>query len=196
MATDNATARADEPRGQTDRQKAPKPKTYRALKRTWLSHESRHVEAGQVFTTEFPQVPKMVGGGEVVSQDGRLVVREPKPVIGADGKPEMEDMHLGDNIELVKGGDAEVSGPAIGTEHGDKKPDMEAVMKSAQDHIDRQRASLPSPGLPRLEGAEPQRAMDGPPTRDTDDDRDARKTPAAKLAEDQQAGKTPRGQRG
>lgn len=168
----------------------PKPKTYRALKRTWLSHESRMVEAGEVFTTAFPQVPKRDAEQGVVVKDaeGRLVVQPDdkarREARGADGKPEMADMNIGDNLEEV-GGDAEVSEPAIGTERGDKKPDVDAVLKSAQDHIDRQRASLPSPGMTRIEagGVEPQRAMDGPPTRDTDDDRDgSKKTPAESRA--------------
>lgn len=165
---------------------SPGPKTYRALRRTWLSHEARMVEPGEVFTTTFPQVPKPAEQGVVTTDaEGRLVVhpqgRGPRP---GTGEPEMVDMNLGDNLELVSGGDAQVSEPAIGTEHGDKKPDMEAVLKSAQDHIDRQRASLPSPGLPRHEGAEPQRAMDGPATRDSDDDKDAARTPAQRAAEE------------
>lgn len=72
---------------------------------------------------------------------------------------------------------------------------MKAVMKSAQDHIDRQRASLPSPGLPRLEGqGEPQRAGDGPATRETDDDRDAKQTPAARRAAEERKDAERRGE--
>lgn len=162
---------------------SPGPKTYRALRRTWLSHESRMVEAGEVFKTEFPQVPKREEEAVMVPDaDGRMVLR--RAPRDPNAEPEMVDMALGDNIVLAEG-DKEVSEPAIGLEHGDKKPDVEAVLKSAQDHIDRQRASLPSPGLPRMESAEPQRAMDGPATRETDDDRDGRKTPAQQRAEQQ-----------
>lgn len=178
----------------------PRPKTYRALRRTWLSHESRMVEAGEVFTTAFPQVPKRNTDDGVVTKDaeGRLVVKaDTRTPRRADGKPEMVDMDLGDNMELVTDGSTEVTEPAIGIERGDKEPDMKAVLKSAQDHIDRQRASLPSPGMPRLEagGVEPQRAMDGPATRDTDDDKDAERTPAQQRAEEQrradEKGRTP-----
>lgn len=159
---------------------SPGAKTYRALKRTWLSHESRMVEPGEVFTTEFPQVPKREED-EIITKDadGRLVTR--RAPRDRNAKPEMVDMDLRDNIELADAD--EVSEPPIGTERGDKKIDREAIDKAMQDHVDRQRASLPSPGLPRQEGlGEPQRASDGPPTRETDDDRDAKQTPAARRA--------------
>lgn len=170
----------------------PKPKTYRALRRTWISHEARMVEAGEVFTTAFPRVPKRAEQGVVTTDaDGRLVVRpEDRSPRKANGKPEMVDMDLGDNLELADG-EEEASEPAIGLERGDKRIDRERIDAAMQDHVDRQRASLPSPGLPRQEGAEPQRAMDGPPTRDTDDDKDAAETPAQKVARERAARNDP-----
>lgn len=146
-------------------------RTYKALRRTWLSHESRMVEAGEVFTTAFP----LVDAPPELDANNQPIPRR------RGEKPEKVEMELGDNIELAD--DEEVTEPAIGTESGDKKVDRERIDRAMQDHIDRQRASLPSPGLSPGPG-EFQRASDGPPTAETDDDKGGKPTAAKNRAED------------
>jgi hypothetical protein len=47
---------------------------YKAKKKTWLGHENRMVEEGEVFETEFPKV----GGKEMRLSDNLELISSPK----------------------------------------------------------------------------------------------------------------------
>lgn len=54
---------------------------YRALSKTWLSHENRMVQDGEEFETEFPLV-----GGKPMRLGANLELIEPEQVAPATGK--------------------------------------------------------------------------------------------------------------
>lgn len=61
---------------------------YKVLRDTWISHRGLLAKAGEVIDMgPLPKVPKVDSRGMVV--------------LAKDGKPELVEMRIGDNFELV-----------------------------------------------------------------------------------------------